>query len=296
MPQVGIITDTTAQFPTPFFPGNDIVTVLPMRIQLNGQIYNEGKDISLDNLPPSLSDGLYPKVLPPTPRSFHEAIERLEHKYPEIIILLLSTQLNKATISAQQAIASYNTSARIHIIDSQTSATGLGILVQTAAQAAVAGYSCLEITRLLRRLISHTYTIFCLQSLTYLSHSGLLDPAQGFVGEMINMTPIFVLEYGKLRLIHKAHSARNVFDTFHEFTAEIGEMQHVTLLKGLPPFFNDVYTLRERIRGDFPNTDYSEYTLGASLATILGPLTLGMVVVECLSEDQQSTARYEAVL
>lgn len=296
MPQVGIITDTTAQFPTPFFPGNEVVTVLPMRIQLNGQTYHEGKDISLDMLPPSVFDGLYPKVLPPSLRSFHDAIERLESKYTDIIILLLSTQLNPAAISARKAVASSNSSARIRIIDSQTSATGLGILVQTAAQAAMEGYSCLEITRLLRCMITHTYTIFCMQSLTYLAQAGLLDPAQGLVGEMINLTPIFVLEYGKLRPIHKAHSARNVFDTFHEFATEINKLQHITLLKGLPPFFNDVYSLRERIRGDFPNTEYSEYTLSTSLATILGPLTLGMVVVECLSEDQQSTARYEAVM
>lgn len=286
MPQVGIITDTTAQFPTPFFPGHDAVTVLPMRIQLRGKTYMEGDGISLDDLPPTARDGLHPKVLPPSQKSFREAIARLEHKYTDIIILLLSSQLNPATARAHKAIASFNSSSRLHIIDSHTSATGLGILVQTAARAVVEGYSCFEIIRLLRRTVAHTYTIFCLQSLTYLAHSGLLDPAQGFVGEMINLTPIFVLEYGQLRAIHKAHSARNVFDTFHEFTAEIRKLQHVTLLKGQPPFFNDVDTLRERIRGDFPDTVYSEYPIGASLATILGPVTLGMIVIESLSKDR----------
>lgn len=296
MPQVGIITDTTAQFPTPFFPGNEIVTVLPLRIQLNGQTYTEGEGITLEHLPPSAGDGLCPRVLPPSRRSIRRAIVRLEHKYQDIIILLLSTQLNSAAARAHEVFASLNTSARIHIIDSQTTSTGLGIQVQHAAQAALEGYTCPQITRLLRRLIRHTYTIFCLQSLTYLAHAGLLDPAQAIVGEMMNLTPVFALEYGWLRPIHKAHSVRNVFDTFHEFAAEIGKLQHVTLLKGLPPLFNETYNLRERLRGDFPNTLFAEYPLSASLATILGPMTLGLVAVEYLSEDQQSPTRYEAVM
>jgi DegV family protein with EDD domain len=286
MPQVGILTDSTAQFPTPFYSGNDLVSVLPMRVQLNGQTYTEGEDITIKNLPPSANDGLYPKVLPPSTGSFRRAIVRLEHKYQDIFILLISTQLNPATTNAHKAVASIRTSARVHIIDSQTTATGLGLQVQAAAQAAKKGCSYLEITHILRRLITHTYTVFCLQSLTYLSHSGLLDPAQALVGEMMDLTPIFTLDYGRLRPIHKARSPRNIFDTFHEFATEIGNLNHIALLKGLPPIFNEVYSLRERIRGDFPNTPYSEHTLGASLATILGPMTLGLVAVEHQAEDQ----------
>lgn len=296
MPQVGILTDSTAQFPTPFYPGNDLVTVLPMRIHLNGQNYTEGKDITLNNLPPSASDGLCPKVLPPSTGSFRRAIARLDHKYQDIIILLLSTQLNPATTNAHKAVASIRTSARVHIFDSQTTATGLGLQVQAAAQAAKRGYGYLEITHLLRRLITHTYTVFCLRSLTYLSHSGLLDPAQALVGEMMDLTPIIILEYGQLRIIHKARSPRNIFGTFHEFATEIGKLQHIALLKGLSPIFNEVNSLRERIRGDFPNTPYSEHTLGTSLATILGPMTLGLVAVEHLAEDQQGITRYKTVM
>ncbi len=285
MPEVGIITDSTAQFLNPFFPGNEIVTVLPMRIQVNGQIYTDGEGINLDHLPPSADDGLYPIVLPPSRRTFQQAISRMEHKYQEIIVILLSSQLYPASAGAHKTISSLISSARIHIIDSQSTATGLGIQVQCAAQAAIEGKNCTEITRLLRCLIRRTYMIFCLQSLTYLVNAGLLDPAQAMVGEMMNLTPIFVLEYGRLRPIHKAYSIRNVFDTFHEFTAEIGNLGHVTLLKGLLPFINEIQNLRERLRGEFPNITFAEYPLGVSLATILGPMTLGLVAVEYLPED-----------
>lgn len=283
MPEVGIITDSTAQFPTPFFPGNEIVTVLPMRIQVKGQVYTDGEGITIDILPPSAGDGFFPRLLPPSMRTFRQAISQLEHKYQDIIILL-STQLNPTLVSARRMVTSLNSSARIHIIDSQSTATGLGFQVQHAARAATEGKSCVEIKRLLRRLIRRTYTIFCMQSLTYLANNGLLDPAQAIIGEMMNLTPIFALEYGRLRPINKAHSVRNVFDTFYEFTAEIGNLGHITLLKGLPPFINQVHNLRERLRGDFPNSTFAEYPLGISLATILGPMTLGLVAVEQLPE------------
>lgn len=284
MPEVGIITDSTAQFSTPFFPGNEIVIVLPMRIQMKGQVYTDGEGITIDNLPPSAGDGFCPKVLPPSMRTFRQAISRLEHKYQDIIILL-STQLNPTLVSARKTVTSINSSARIHIIDSQSTATGLGYQVQRAARAATEGKNCVEIKRLLRRLIRRTYTIFCMQSLTYLANNGLLDPAQAMVGEMMNLTPIFVLEYGRLRPISKAYSVRKVFDTFYEFTSEIDNSGHITLLKGMPLFINQVHNLRDRLRADFPNSTFAEYPLGISLATILGPMTLGLVVVEQLPED-----------
>jgi len=285
MSQVGILTDSTAQFPTPFFTGHDLVTVLPMQIQLNGQIYTDGEDISTGDLPLTASDGLNPRVLPPSVESFRLVLDQLERRYQSIIILLLSSKLSPATKYARQAVASLHTSARIQIIDSGTTAAGLGFLVQAAAKAAEKGLSSFEITYMLRVLIRHTYTIFCLQSLTYLSHWGQLDPAQALVGEMIDLTPIILLEHGQLRPTQKARSSRNIVDIFHEFATEIGNLQHIALFRGLNTFFGEANYLRERIRVDFPHTPYSEHTLGTTLGTILGPRTLGLVAVEDLSEQ-----------
>ena len=280
MSQVGILTDSTAQFPTPFFTGRDLVTVLPMQIKLNGHIYTDGDDISIDDLPSTVSEGLNPRVLHPTSESFRMILDHMVCRYQSIIILLLSSKLSPASRYAHQAVASLHTSARIQIIDTGTTAAGLGFLVQEAAKAATKGLSSFDITYMLRGLISHTYTIFCIQGLTYLSQWGQLDPAQALVGELIELTPILLLENGQLRSTQKARSSRNIVDIFHEFATEIDHLQHIALFRGTTTFFSEANCLRERIRADFPHTPYCEHTLGVTLGTLLGPRSLGLVAVE----------------
>ena len=280
MSRICILTDSTAQFPTPNFFGHELVNVISMHIQLDGRIYADGKDLKAINLPVSAHSSLHPQALPPTPEEFIQAFTSLGRKYNEIIAILISSQLCSAVANAQEAVEAIKGPASIHVIDSQTTAVGLGLLVQAAAEAAQNDFGSLRISRLVRGLVPRIYTVFCLQSLTYLYHSGHLDPAQAIVGEMLGVTPFFILESGRLVPIQKVRNSRHLVDALHEFIAEFGNLKHIALVQGVPPFEQEARNLKERINGDFPSATFSEHTLGAALATILGPRCLGVVAME----------------
>jgi DegV family protein with EDD domain len=251
-----------------------------MHIQLDGRVYTDGKDLKTINLPASARSPIQPQALPPSAEEFQQAYASLGRKYNEIITILISSQLSSAVVSAQEASETMKGAASIHIIDSQTTAVGLGLLVQAAAEAAENGFNSLRINRLVRGLVSRIYTVFCLQSLTYLYHSGHLDPAQAIVGEMLGVTPFFILEGGRLVPVQKVRNSRHLVDALHEFIAEFGNLKHISLVQGIPPFEQEARNLKERINGDFPYVTFSEHTLGAALATILGPRCLGVVAME----------------
>lgn len=278
--QVCILTDSTAQFPTPIFPGRELVTILPMHTSLNGQETIDERDLRLIHLPVSARNGLHPQVHPPSLIEFKQAFNRLEQDYEDIILILLSSHLNPAVAYADQATSQANTSANLHLVDSQTTAAGLGWLVQMAAEMAAQGFPAAEILRQVRGFIGHVYTLFCVYNLTYLSHSGQLDPAQALVGEMLGLISFFLLENGRLVPIQKARSSRQLVDTFHEFASEFSHLKHLALLQGLPQFTNEVRNLHERISQDFPNTPYSEHYISVALGMILGPRSLGLVAIE----------------
>jgi DegV family protein with EDD domain len=280
MSQVCILTDSTAQFPTLAYQGYDRVTILPMHVLIAGKDCMDGRDIRLGGLPVSARDGNCPYVFPPKIEEYHRAFAILQHYYSDILLILLSGHINPAVLQAQAAVKSYGCSANIHVIDSQTTAVGLGLLVQAAAEAAQAGVSVVEIKRIVRGLIPRVYTIFCNQNLSYLHLSGQLDPAQAIVGEMLGITPFFLLENGRFTPVQKARSTRHLVDIFHEFITEFIHLRHIALVQGLPPFTNEARILHERIQENFPSTPFSEHTLGAALAAIIGPRSLGLVVME----------------
>jgi DegV family protein with EDD domain len=279
MPQVCILTDSSAQFTSSTFLGHELVSVIPMRVQLNQQVYRDGIDLTLQMLPSSAKSGIDPRVLPPDPDEFCLALERLGKEYQHILAILLSASLNPSNASAYTICQNMHSSASIHIIDSQTTSVGLGLIVQAAAMAARDDVGVTEIKHMLNWLIPRVYTIYCTQSLTYLSHSGQLDLSQALVAEMMGVTAFFLMEHGRLIPVQKARSARNMLDIFEEFIMEFGDLRHIGMIQGTPPFAGEIRGLRERIHERYPETPYSEHLMGAAVATILGPHSLGLVTL-----------------
>jgi DegV family protein with EDD domain len=279
MPQVCILTDSSIQFTSSAYPGHELVSVLPMRLELNQQLYTDGIDLTLQMLPLSAKNGRDPHVLPPSPEKLRLKLETLSKEYDHVLVILLSASLNPSIASAYEVCKDLHSSASVHIIDSQATSVGLGLIVQAAAEAARSDMGIAEIKRLVNALIPRVYTIYCTQSLTYLSHSGQLDQAQALVGEMMGVTAFFLMEHGSLIPVQKARNARNMVDIFEEFIMEFGELRHIAMIQGAPLFSGEIRSLRERIHERYPDTPYSEHLMGAAVATMLGPRSLGLVTM-----------------
>lgn len=280
MPRVCILTDSTVQYTTPNFNGHELVSVLPLRLQLGETIFPDNRELTLQKLPVLVTNGAYPRVLPPEPAELARVLETLGKEFEHILIILLSASLHPATTALAYEISStLHCPAEIHIIDSQSISVGLGMIVQAAADAAQQRWDIAGIKRMLHGLIPRIYAIYCTQSLTYLCNSGHLDPGQALVGEMLGITPFFTLENGRLLPTHKARSARHMVDIFHEFVTEFGSLSHLALIQGIPPFAGELRTLRERIHEQFPDTTFSEHMLGTALGVMLGPRSLGLMAM-----------------
>ncbi len=280
MSRVCILTDSTAQFPGLTYPGHEVVHILPLRIRCGEEVYIDNKDprfcarlLGIANGSPLIAEA-------PTVEDFCETFINLGQKYQSVIAILISPYLSTAIQNAQTAAAQVKGPESIYIIDSQTTAVGLGLLVQAAAQAVQQGMNEVEVNCLIRGMVPHTYTLLSLQSLRYLSNSGLLDPAQAIIGEMLGILPVFILEGGKLVPVQKARSSRHLIDMFQEFVSEFSNVKHLAVIQGVPPHDQEVRNLIARLKEEFTTPSLTEHTLGAALMSILGPHSLGVVVME----------------
>jgi DegV family protein with EDD domain len=275
-----ILTDSTAQFSMPSFVGNELVQVIPFSVQVGGQRYKDSENLGIDQLPYSAMDGKSVRLQAPGVGEFRQIYLSLSDHFSEVLTILLSAHLSPAVAQAQKAAASVRGRMTLPVIDSQSVGAGLGLLVQAAAEAAQADSPVADIQRMLRQLIPHIYAVFCVQNLTYLSNGGHIDPAQAVVGEMLGVSPILLLEGGRLTPVQKARNNRNLLDLLTEFISEFGNLKHIAMLKGSAPFDLDEHLLHERIHTFFPSTPVSEHGLNLSLAALFGPRCLGLVVME----------------
>ena len=281
MGTICIVTDSTAQFPTPIFMGKQLIHILPINIQLDGITYKEG-DVKVRTLPPSIDHRLRPVVVPPSPQSIRKLLVNLSRSYEEIICIFASTNLYPMFNYAHEAVASMGEKLRILLIDSQCISTGLGVLVQSAAEALEAGATSSDVERIICGLIPHIYSVLYIPGLTYLQFNDHLDQAQGIIGEMLNLMPFFSIEEGKLTPLDKMRNLRQTIEFYQEFLAEFETLQHIGLLQSYPPHNQLTRTLRDAIRANHPKTLFTEHRINLALAAMLGPRTMGMIAVEAV--------------
>jgi DegV family protein with EDD domain len=283
MPRTCILTDSTAYFTKSTFAGQENVTILPHIVHINGQSIPDSKDLSIYSATAPQKPA--PRTEAPSIDAFRKAYAALGMKYKEIVVILLSSHLSRAIANAQAAIEICKTPASIFIIDSLNTAIGLGLLVQAAAEYTHRGYSGLAVDHLIRGMVNHIYSVFCLPDLSHLYRADLIDPAQAIVGEMLGVIPFFTLEYGRLVHTQKIRSPRHLVDIMYEFIAEFENLKYLALLQGIITFEQESRNLRDRISQNVRTTPLCEHGLSLALATILGPHSIGLVAMENIPKE-----------
>ncbi len=275
-----ILTDSTAQFTKPTFPGRHLVKVIPIHIQVNHSLYEGDSENKAGDLPGSARKEISPVSMPPTVEEFRKTFIALGKEFNEIIVVLLSSQLSSTFSNAQQAASLVQGRVVVQVIDSQSTSVGLGYLTQIAAEAAANQASSNAIERLLRGQIPHIYSVFCIPSLTYIYQAGFIEYAQAMVGEMLGLLPIFTLEDGNLTPLEKARNMRHLTDFFQEFLDEFNDLQQISVIQSIPALSHEGKILREHAMLNFPKTPFSEHPISLSLASLLGPRSMGVFAIE----------------
>lgn len=265
MAKVCILTDSSVQFTRPGFPGRERVHIIPFDFRSSAR------------LPPETPEGQFAFQ---SVQAFSSYFTQLSRKYENILVVTLAASLSPVACYAEEAASQYTEHATIQVVDSQTTAIGLGLLVQMAAEAAAAGAPIHELERLMRAAISHVYMLFCIPEMNYLAEAGYLSRSQALVGEMMGLLPIFVLEEGRLTPMLKVRTQRHLLESFQEFIDEFSDPYHVALIQGTNHMHLRTRPLHEYVENSFPCTPFSVHTIGAHLSALFGPQCVGLVVME----------------
>lgn len=269
MNRVCILTDSSVQFTVPKNVLDNNVFTIPFIRTFN----------------PSSSETQAPRgqkaefgLESPSESEIINQLSTLRRDHSDILVITLSSVLSGLFSKIEKAIKKYGDVEHIHAIDSHTTSVGLGLLVQMAVDMITQGTNLREIEGRLRTSIPHIYTLFCLPDLSNLAAANFLSPSQAIVGEMLELLPIFSLEDGCLTAIQKVRTQRHLLETFQEFVDEYNEPSHIAVIKNGNHLKAALF--REYVTNNFPRSTFSEHTLGGSLAELLGPQSIGLIVMD----------------
>jgi DegV family protein with EDD domain len=275
-----IITDSSAQFSFPGFPGKKCLKVLNHQYSFSpsGEIAAEIPKVN--EFPAYTTGDFWPKIIAPTKETLISTLTDTLPYFDDIFIILLSKEISPLYLEAEKITTSLHGHANLHIIDSQNTSLGLGLIVQYTADLINKGISVEDIEKQLRLTIPHIYTLFCTPNLSYLHSAGIVDAGQAAVGEMMNLYPLFVMEEGKLNPLQKVKNQHAVVEYFIEFVDEFDDLRHVSFIQPAAPGINESKLLHQHIDELFPDTTYTEHLINPYLTSLFGPRGFGMVVME----------------
>lgn len=281
MPNVRIVTDSTAHFMSPDFPARHQVTVVPLTIRLGDTCIKDTGDLdALQFITRLTAGGSMPHLIAPGADEFEGIYENLIESTNHILSLHISGRLTDTVRNARRAAEELVGRAEAMVIDSRTTSIGLGILVEQLALAAESGASMGELVRQARGLIPRIYGVFYIEALDYLEHAGRIGTAQTMLGTMLGIKPILALEDGEIMPMEKVRTRAQGVEKLVEFVGEFTELERLTVLHGNQNGMSETRQLIDRLSAEFPSVPCLSALFSPSLAAQIGPHGLGVVVFE----------------
>jgi DegV family protein with EDD domain len=281
MSRVHIVTDSTVQFCTPGFAEQHAFTLVPLTIRLGERTYLEDHEITTSQIfQQAAAGGPLPVAAAPSVEQFASAYAAASRHTDQILSIHASGRLSATVRHALAASETVKGRCQIEVIDSQSISAGLGALVEMATLAAERGAPLDEVVRLVRSAVPRLYAVFFVESLSYLAHAGHANPAQAILADMLNLKPFLTLEEGELAPMEKTRNRLQALEKVVEFVTEFTDIEYLAILQGEDTPSADSLQVLERLEAAYPGRAWPLLTYGPSLAALLGPRALGVMVCE----------------
>ena len=201
---VKIIVDSTADM---ILEVAARVGIVPLTVHFGEKEYIPGVNLDGKKFYEMLVESdVLPTTSQPTPYAFEEAFREAVEAGFEVVCITVAGKLSGTNQSANIAAAEFP--GKVHVVDSQTIAIGLGILAEHALYLVDKGLNAEEITWKLLQKREKIRLLALVDTLEYLKKGGRISPAVAFAGGMLNIKPVITIEGGEIRVLGKARGSR----------------------------------------------------------------------------------------
>ena len=227
--QVKILADSACDLPKSFYEENN-VTLLPLKVHLDGEEYEDVKNIDPKTVYDAIRNGSTPKTSQTSPLLFEEVFTQMAERNEDGIYIAFSSELSgtysTAVMILDQVKEKYP-NFNLTIVDTKCASLGVGLIVKEAAKLAMNNASKQDILNDVRFRSEHMEHLFTVEDLDYLAKGGRVSKASAFLGGLLNIKPILNVEDGKLVPIEKIRGKkkvlRRIIEIMNERGANMGE-------------------------------------------------------------------------
>lgn len=205
---IHVVTDSTACLPQGYAEEHG-VTVIPLKVSLDGEYFRDGIDIANDEFYRRLVAGAKAGSTQPSPEEFASAYRAILDKDPEgdIVSLHISSRMSGTLNSALTGRNQLDT-VHVRLVDTWNAALGVGFPTMRAVELAEAGVPLWQIIAEVEALCLRTHTYFVLDSLKYLERGGRIGKAAAIAASVLKIKPVLTYIEGVTDVVDRPRTKK----------------------------------------------------------------------------------------
>jgi len=273
--KIGFVTDSTAYLPENIRAEFD-VEVVPVQVVIDGKAFDEGSEISAQQVAQALKQGKAVTTSRPSSAHFIAAFQRvLDRGYDQIISVHLSSELSGTYESALLAVAKSDLPVRV--IDSRTIALAMGYPLIGGVKLAQSGAAIDDVEDNIRNRCEQSSIIFYVDSLEHLKRGGRISALQSRIGTALSLKPLLTVADGLIvqrELVRNSQKALARIGEIAQASAAIPIELAILHVEALAP----AEKLAAQISQKLDNAEIQVIAAGAVVGTHLGAGAVALVI------------------
>ncbi len=255
------------------------ITVVPLVVLFGHEAYLDRVTISTDEFYRRLVNGnVWPTTTQPTPKAFADVYDKLAAETDEILVISISSKMSGTYQSATGAKNLLTKKVRVEVIDSQTVAMGLGLVVLEAARRAQAGAKLNELTDFVKAALLRSHLLIYFDTLKYLAKGGRIGKASGLLGSLLSVKPLATVKDGEITPITRVRSFAAGMDHIYNSVAGFSSIDALAVEHTTNPAEAEMMT--ERLGAVVPKEKIVRSTVSPVIGVYAGPGALAVTVLE----------------
>ncbi|WP_147803225.1 DegV family protein [Alkalicoccus halolimnae] len=275
--RIAWVTDSTAYI-TEELAAHPDVYVLPLSITFNDDTYEDGVDLTSDELYKKIrADKEVPKTSQPPAGRFAELYDILKEKYDAAVSVHISSQLSGTYSSALQGqeISGF----QVEVVDSLSMSYAITTLIERGMKQAGEGVDPATIGENLQAEAKRSECYVLLGSLEQFYKGGRMSGASYLIGNLLKVKPIIkITNEGTFEVFQKVRSEKKAIRRMAEL---LGEARKVHTIHGVQIMHGNAPAkaaeLKQLVEEKFADLDIVVGEISSTIAVHAGEGTLGMV-------------------
>ena len=195
---IKILSDSTCDLSSELLTKYDI-DIIPLHVMLGDEEYEDGVNISPEEiLKWSDANNTTPKTSAPSIETAIAKISPFLENDGEVIIFVISEDMSTSGNVMRMAAEELNAESRVHVINSKSLSSGIGLLILEAAVMAQNGLKASELVEKIEMLVPRVRASFVVDTLEYLHRGGRCSSVSALIGSALKLHPEITVANGKM--------------------------------------------------------------------------------------------------